>query len=121
MIKETLALVMLQVNRKNLSIEVHKDKGIPGIIYTDQDRLRQVLLNLFTNALKYTSKGIISLKVLKNNVNKHMVIFQVQDTGSGMTKAKQKELFKLLGERNENLQNQSNQITSILNLLNQIN
>ncbi len=100
MIRDTLDLILLQANRRNLAIEVFKDKGIPPTIYSDEDRLRQVLLNLLTNALKYTSKGGISLKILNNSHSKDSIIFKVQDTGTGISKQKQSQLFKLLSSDN---------------------
>jgi len=69
-------------------------------IVTDHQRLTQVLLNLTTNANKFTEKGSISLKYVVDDQNKE-VVFSVTDTGCGIPKEKQDTVFKRFGKLNE--------------------
>lgn len=61
------------------------------IINNDKKRINQILVNLIGNAIKFTEKGIISVKILKLNGN---VEISVEDTGPGIKKEDQEKLFK---------------------------
>ncbi len=69
-------------------------------IVTDHQRLTQVLLNLTTNANKFTEKGSISLKYVVDNQNNE-VVFSVTDTGCGIPKEKRESVFQRFGKLNE--------------------
>jgi signal transduction histidine kinase len=62
------------------------------IMETDIHRLRQVLINLLTNANKFTEKGSITLKIEKNSAE-NLIVFSVADTGCGIPKEKQGAVF----------------------------
>ena len=66
-------------------------------IYTDVHRLSQVLLNLLTNANKFTQQGEI---VLKYELERNHLLFSVSDTGSGIPKEQHKKLFERFGKLN---------------------
>lgn len=66
-----------------------------GSVVADPDRLRQVLMNLLNNALKFTDEGSVILEVNAQPQGKQMsVLFSVTDTGCGMTKEQQTKLFR---------------------------
>ncbi|NRB09417.1 MAG: HAMP domain-containing protein [Richelia sp.] len=71
-----------------------------GTMYADQTRLRQVLLNLLSNAAKFTTNGKVSLIVCcetsdeHDGESKHMINFIVRDTGIGMSEQQQQRLFQ---------------------------
>jgi len=69
---------------------------VPEIIYGDSLRLGQILLNLLSNALKFTQKGNIILKIElgKQSENNIELLFCVEDSGIGMSKEQQDKLFK---------------------------
>ena len=67
------------------------DENVPSTIYGDENRLRQILINLLSNALKYTMKGEVEFSVkLKEN----KLFFSVRDTGIGIKTEDAKKLFK---------------------------
>lgn len=72
-------------------------------IETDKERLQQVLINLLTNANKFTTKGSITLK-LELSQDKKNAIFSVEDTGCGVPLHKQKNIFNRFEKLNENIQ-----------------
>jgi CheY-like chemotaxis protein/anti-sigma regulatory factor (Ser/Thr protein kinase) len=71
-----------------LEIQVHGD---PGTLRADATRLRQVLLNLLSNAAKFTEKGVITLEVERES---DAMVFRVSDTGIGMTPEQLGRLFE---------------------------
>ncbi|MGK7897743.1 MAG: ATP-binding protein, partial [Xenococcus sp. (in: cyanobacteria)] len=65
---------------------------VPQYITSDSGKLRQILMNLLSNALKFTSKGFVTLTISWHNWRN--LIFQVQDTGAGIEPDELENLFK---------------------------
>tara|TARA_R110000787_G_scaffold221535_2_gene330268 strand:- start:2832 stop:6137 length:3306 start_codon:yes stop_codon:yes gene_type:complete len=76
-----------------LNITVGFTEGFPDFVSGDPTRLRQILLNLMGNAVKFTNKGSVSLRC-KSDLENKMLHFEISDTGIGMSPENQKELFK---------------------------
>lgn len=87
---ETFSLQTLQ---KHIHFDVTVDPDVPDVIICDSKRLRQVLVNVISNAVKYTEKGWISLKVNKEQ-NKDILSFTISDSGLGMSQSQIDQLFK---------------------------
>ncbi len=80
---------------KGLQFEIRKDANLPANIYTDMDRLRQCLLNLANNAIKFTQKGHVYINVsLEDKTNQPYIRFEVEDTGIGIPPEKQEKIFE---------------------------
>lgn len=77
---------------KKLQFNLTVEKDVPATIETDKLRLEQIIKNLISNALKFTSKGSVSLTITKEK-NSHLC-FAVKDTGIGIPKEKQKLIFE---------------------------
>ncbi|EAR83218.2 ATPase, histidine kinase-, DNA gyrase B (macronuclear) [Tetrahymena thermophila SB210] len=92
-ITECLNLIGLQAMEKHIMLELEIDPQIPQLINSDANRIRQVLLNLLNNALKFTQHGSISVKA--NLVEPNLIQIDVEDTGCGI---KKKDLNKILGQ-----------------------
>ncbi len=75
--------------RKNITLEVNTKKGI--IVKAQEDKLKQLIINIISNALKYTDKG--SVKVSTYMEDDHAV-FQVQDSGVGLTDDDKDKIFE---------------------------
>ena len=88
--KEVMSLMQFEVSNKPLSLQVEVDHDAPLVVNTDPIRLKQVLLNLLNNAVKFTAKGSITLKVWQSA---KMTYFSVNDTGIGISEEAQKQLF----------------------------
>ncbi len=86
----------LELSEKNLHTAWHVDSDVPREIISDKARLRQVLLNLVGNAVKFTSEGSVELHVKNNGTKngKQSLRFTVRDTGIGIPAEKQSELFE---------------------------
>ena len=80
---------------KALKFEIRCKENLPANILTDSARLQQCLINLVSNAIKFTEKGHVLVFVsLENRNNKPFIRFDVEDTGIGIPLEKQEMLFK---------------------------
>ncbi len=81
---------------KDISIDVSIDKNLPMFLKIDDHRLRQILMNLVSNAVKFTKKGglTISIKELERKDKKIKIRFEVSDTGIGIDEERKKSIFK---------------------------
>jgi PAS domain S-box-containing protein len=95
-IEETFDLLAAKAIEKNLSLHYSLASELPTYIYGDITRLRQVLMNLVSNAIKFTLKGKINISVsLNRNMGKKIELrFDVQDTGIGIPQEKIGRLFR---------------------------
>ncbi|MDH3359865.1 MAG: cache domain-containing protein, partial [Desulfobulbaceae bacterium] len=95
-ITRTSEVMAIRAHRKNLEItyDIHPD--VPTLIIGDPNRLRQVLTNLITNAIKFTDQGEVAVKVdLQDQQDKTIVLlFTVTDTGIGVSEDKQQHIFE---------------------------
>jgi len=106
-VEDTIDLISMEAHKKGLEVLIDVDARLPSFIIGDANRLRQVILNLVKNAVKFTSKGsvscIVSLSSFKEgdfekddrskNVNKPCILFEVKDTGIGLPKENRDKLF----------------------------
>lgn len=94
----TKELFLPKVREKHLTLTTDLDPQIPSIMQGDPARLRQALLNLVSNAVKFTERGGVSIRAtLENKTDDHvMVRFTVSDTGVGLTKTGRLRLYQPL-------------------------
>ncbi len=92
LIETIQATVKFVAQKKNLALETKIDPGLPGLVIGDPYWLKQILLNLVNNALKYTDKGSIQVSFLC--VDRDHWAIQVKDTGIGIPKEAQKTIFE---------------------------
>jgi signal transduction histidine kinase/HAMP domain-containing protein/ActR/RegA family two-component response regulator len=83
-------------DQKGLSFEIRMDTGLPTTIFSDINRLQQILKNLLSNAFKFTAKGGVTLKVqmAPRERGENLLSLAVQDTGIGIPIEKQKLIFE---------------------------
>jgi len=94
-LKNIFQMITTQINKKKLKIEVLRDDDIKDTLIGDPTRLTQILLNLINNAIKFTHKGSIKIKISKlSQLNNDFILFQVIDTGIGIEKEKITHLFE---------------------------
>ena len=94
-IQEAVNLVSLEAHKKGLEVVIDMEPGIPQFIDGDPVRLRQVIVNLFNNAVKFTSAGEIVLEArLAPDRSKPALVVRVIDTGAGIADDKLNRLFK---------------------------
>lgn len=86
-----VSLFQLQARDKGLTMLVDFDEELPRIVRGDRDRLRQILVNLVGNALKFTPQGEVRLRLTRSDGG---LLIEVEDTGPGISKADQEKLFQ---------------------------
>ena len=89
-------VVAFQVQDKNLELLLNLPTNIPRFVWTDVVRLRQILVNLLGNAIKFTEKGEIELKIelLSKTAEQGLFRFSVRDTGLGIDPKNIDKIFK---------------------------
>ena len=81
--------------REKLEFELLSDENLPSVIRTDPVRLRQCLVNLVSNAIKFTEKGFVHVNVSLDDRNDGSFIrFSIEDTGIGIQPEKQESVFE---------------------------
>jgi signal transduction histidine kinase/CheY-like chemotaxis protein/HPt (histidine-containing phosphotransfer) domain-containing protein len=90
-VEEVAELFAGRAHKKSLELTTHIEQGVPEMLELDSDRLRQVLSNLTSNAVKFTDKGEVVLRARPSDG--HRVRFEVQDTGIGIAKEAAPRLF----------------------------
>lgn len=94
-VNEICSLISVNAQDKNLRLNVVARTSLPVRIKTDPTRLRQILLNLLGNAIKFTEEGEVSLYIAEAHVrNKVYLRFSIRDTGIGISKDNLDRLFK---------------------------
>ncbi len=89
-------LMTPRASAKGVTVSAELDRSLPHIVITDPTRLRQVLLNLVSNAVKFTEKGSVTLSAgtLSENGRAAVVRFEVRDTGIGLSQEQRQSLFQ---------------------------
>ena len=84
-----------QATQKALSLNYEIDKSVPQKIISDSTRLRQIIMNLLNNAIKFTREGGVSIRVSseKEDEEQLRLIFEIRDTGIGIHEDKMSSIF----------------------------
>ena len=92
---DVINMVRLKAEKKGLALSVEVDKDLPERLYGDSVRINQIILNILSNAVKYTEKGSVSLKVNKGQRNGEKIglNIKVADTGVGIRQEDMSKLF----------------------------
>ncbi len=95
-IKECCYLLDVQASNKRLNISTIIDNNVPDTLIGDKLRIRQILLNILNNAIKFTDKGTIylSVKVESQIADQYLLSFAIADQGIGISPEDQLKLFK---------------------------
>ena len=89
-----------KVKDEEVSFRIQTTDTVPSVLYGDPIRIKQILVNIIGNAVKFTKKGYIELFVTSENIDdlRERIIFKVKDTGIGI---KEEDIGKLFGAFNQ--------------------
>lgn len=91
LLDELIYLMQPQFEAKQLSLELTIEDNLPGSIFTDAEKVRQILKNFLSNALKFTESGTVSIKTGSDEGG---ITFEVIDQGIGIDEDKQAHIFE---------------------------
>lgn len=94
-INDIINLISLKIKEKGLKFKLDMSKDIPIFLHGDALRIKQVIINIMNNAVKYTQDGFIMLRVEWEKIDKEKIklIFEIEDTGQGIKKEDIKRIF----------------------------
>lgn len=95
MVQDVTALFSITAEQKNTRVLTKIDESVKGIYRSDAGRVRQVLLNLVGNAVKFTDSGEVIVSVKKDKYRQGWVRFSVKDTGLGIAEDAKGKLFNV--------------------------
>ena len=95
-VDDVFNILKLQAEQKELAFKFDVDESIPDFLFGDPGRIRQILLNLLGNAIKFTKKGTVSLNVSVIDETESIIwiSFEISDTGIGIPKEHISKLFE---------------------------
>ncbi len=104
MLMDVVGMVKSKAAEKNLKLITDIDASIPSVFLGDEVRMRQIILNIMNNAVKYTNEGSVTLTVRCNEIKgkRAALFFSVKDTGQGMKKEDLQNLFSPYERVDEN-------------------
>ena len=96
LLEDVARLIAIQAHAKNLEVTAYIDPAVPEFVQADAGRLRQVLINLCGNAVKFTQEGevALSVSVAAQDADSTTLRFEVRDTGLGIPENRLHTLFK---------------------------
>ena len=108
LLNDLVNMIKPRLEKKNLALETNINEKIPSILYGDEIRIKQVVTNILTNAVKYTEKGKVTLTVdfETDDDNNVKLTFSVKDTGIGIKPEDLPKLFSAF-ERIEEKRNRT--------------
>lgn len=94
-LEDVTTILNSTAEEKGLEMVLNVAKNVPMRLRGDPHRLKQILLNLFSNALKFTEKGeiVLTVKLMKHELNTVQLEFNLRDTGIGMNEQEKSRLF----------------------------
>ena len=108
LLNDLVNMIQPRLEKKHLKLETHIDEKIPSVLYGDEIRLKQVVTNILTNAVKYTEHGKVTLSVNFRTEENNLILleFSVRDTGIGIKDEDISKLFNAF-ERIEEKRNRT--------------
>ncbi|WP_413580722.1 MHYT domain-containing protein [Bdellovibrio sp. HCB288] len=104
LVEDVTKSLSLLAQKKGITIEVEKTGELPAYIYSDPVRVRQILVNLIGNAVKFSEKGPIQIRVKSERMNgKVRLLTEVQDFGIGISEDGQKQIFQAFGQADSSI------------------
>ena len=101
LLHQVIDLIQYEADNKKLALHLNIDKEVPPSVWLDYIRIKQILINLLNNAIKFTENGSVSLKVSvvkKISPQKIQLLFAVKDTGIGIHKNNQQKIFEAFSQ-----------------------
>lgn len=108
MIEEVYSIVKIPVADNGLAINIEIDPETPANFIGDEGKIRQIVINIINNAIKYTKEGSVSVKIYAKALTKDIynLVFRIEDTGIGIHPKDLKTLFDRFSRTSNQIVNQ---------------
>jgi len=83
----------IKAEEKDLEFKLILNASLPKVVFGDERKIKQIMLNLISNAIKFTDEGVVSVKI-DYDYKQNILSFHVEDTGIGIPEHKQKDIFE---------------------------
>ena len=110
MLHEVIDMMQVRMEEKKLNFVVQVDKKLPSVLYGDDRRIKQILLNILSNAVKYTEEGAVTFNCRYDEVDEEHIALRISiaDTGVGIRKEELGHLFdafhRINSEKNQKIE-----------------
>ncbi len=97
LVRDLTEMMQMRAKAKNLQLLVDQSSGFPRLVRTDAPKLRQILINLIGNAVKYTERGAVKLRLdslPEDSSGRVLLKFEVEDTGIGIAAKDHERIFE---------------------------
>ncbi|MCR5099282.1 MAG: DegV family EDD domain-containing protein [Lachnospiraceae bacterium] len=103
MLSEIVNMIWVKANEKGLQFSISVDPSMPAQLFSDEVRIKQILINLLNNAIKYTQEGSVTLSVhcVRTGGGMAHVTYSIEDTGMGIKKESIPHLFDAFRREDE--------------------
>lgn len=98
LVRSIYNLLLQKAEAKGITLHLEIDPRVPAYICADPHRMQQIIMNLISNALKFTDKGYVRISIKTRGQHNKSLYFEIKDTGIGMTRDQQKNLFQSFGQ-----------------------
>lgn len=103
---DVIDMITFQTHAKQIEVLLNVDNDLPRYIWADEIRLKQVMLNLLSNSVKFTERGEIELKIQIKEVlhsDEIKLYFEIRDTGIGINPDKQQKIFEAFTQEDSSI------------------
>ena len=118
LVQSAVAGLDILAQKKGLSFSIQIDPNLPQEIYGDDRRIRQIIINLIGNAIKFTKEGSVQLVITRPD--EHHWEIQVKDTGVGIPKEEQTLVFEPFRQLNSSVTRENRGVGLGLSITKQI-
>ena len=103
MIRDLVDMMRVNVQEKGLEFFVEVDESLPSELMGDEKRIKQILINILANAVKYTNEGSVTLSAVTENIGENQVVLKISvaDTGIGIRKEDIPHLYETFSRVDE--------------------
>ena len=104
-VEETLTLLAPSAHKKNIELSLRISHQLPDSLIGDAMRIKQIIINLANNAIKFTDKGSVDIDIEAQRIDSQSAVIKVivNDTGVGMSSEQQKSIFEAFGQADKSI------------------
>jgi len=106
LLNDIKSIFLMRAEQKGLTLSINRHKNVPKYIISDEQKIRQILINLLGNALKFTEQGGVELKISSVEINHQylQLSFEVEDTGVGIKENNLEQIFHVFEQAEAGLE-----------------